>query len=66
MTARRTQARARRARDKIDKMVREITQWKGERPTMVRVNHGDYLALTECNWIRDGKLSGTNLEVRPG
>ena len=66
MAARRTQARARKARDKIDKMVREITQWKGERPTMVRVNHGDYLALTEVGWIKDGVLSGTKLEVRPG
>lgn len=47
-------------------MVREITAWKGERPSLVRVNMSDYLALVECDWIRDGKLSGTSLEVKPG
>lgn len=58
--------RANQARDKINKMVREIEAWKGEKPTVVRVNHGDFLALTEVGWIRDGKLSGTMLEVKPG
>ncbi len=59
-------ARADRTVKKINKMVREITQWNGQRPSMVRVNYGDYLALTEANYLQDGKLSGTNLEVRPG
>lgn len=63
---RRTKTRALKARNKIDKMVREITAWKGERPSLVRVNMSDYLALVECDWIRDGKLSGTSLEVKPG
>lgn len=62
----RTKRRALRARDKIEKMQREITAWKGKAPELVRVNHGDYLALTEVGWIVDGKLSGTSLEVRPG
>lgn len=58
--------RANKARDKIFRMVREITQWKGEPPNLVRVNMRDYLALTEVGWLRDGKLSGTDLEVKPG
>lgn len=62
----RTKRRALKARDKVDKMVREITNYKGKRPTMVRVNMPDYLALTEVGWLKDGKLSGSNLEVKPG
>lgn len=38
----------------------------GSKPTLVRVNAGDFLALTECNYINDGKLSGTQLEVQIG
>lgn len=66
MSEARTKRRALKARDKIDKMVREITRYKGERPTLVRVNMGDYLALTEVGWIKDGVLSGSHLEVKPG
>ena len=62
----RTRRRAEKARDKIGKMVREIKAWKGEAPTVVRVRMSDYLALTEVGYVRDGKLSGTNLEVKPG
>jgi hypothetical protein len=58
--------RASRALTKIDKMVREIKQWKGEAPKLVRVNHGDYLALVEANLIQDGRLRGRELEVKPG
>ncbi len=61
-----TKRRAEKARDKITKMVREITQWKGEAPTVVRVNMADYLALIEVGYVRDGKYSGTELEVKPG
>ena len=65
---RKTRRRADKARDKIAKIVREVTDWKGERPTVVRVNHGDHLALVECGYVRDGKLSGDShgLEVMPG
>lgn len=55
---RRTRTRADKARDKIGKMIREITTWKGERPTVVRVNAGDFLALVECGYVRDETLSG--------
>mgnify|MGYP003657646357 CR=1 FL=1 len=66
MSEARTKRRALKARDKIDKMVREITRYKGERPTLVRVNMGDYLALTEVGWIKNGVLAGSHLEVKPG
>jgi hypothetical protein len=65
---RRTRRRADNAKEKIRKMIAEITGWNGERPTVVRVNMGDYLALTECGYVRDGVLSGDphSLEVKPG
>ena len=63
---RRTQTRAKKARDKIENMVREWRQWQGAEPTVVRVNTGDYLALVEMGWVRDGKLSGSSLEIKPG
>jgi len=66
MSDARTKRRALKARDKIDKMVREITSYKGERPTRVRVTISDHLALTEVGWLKDNVLSGTNLEVLPG
>lgn len=66
MSDRRTKRRALKARDKIDKMQRELTAWKGEAPKLVRVCHADYLALIEVGWVVDGKLSGSSLEVRPG
>lgn len=62
----RTRTRAKKALDKIDKMVSEITQWQGKPPKLVRVNHGDFLALTETEQLVDGKLRGRDLEVRPG
>ena len=62
----RTQRRAIKARDKVYAIRNEIKQWQGQYPSLVRVNHGDYLALTECNWISDGKLSGTDIRVEPG
>jgi hypothetical protein len=56
------QRRAEKALDRVDKMIREITAWKGEKPKIVRVNHGDYLALTEC-----GKLNHfPGVEIKPG
>lgn len=58
--------RALKARDKIDKMRAEITRYTGTAPRLIHVNHGDYLALTEVGWIKDGKLSGSNLEIEPG
>ncbi len=61
-----TKRRALKARDKIDKIVKEITRYTGTRPRRVHVNHGDYLALTEVGWIKDGKLSGSELEVEVG
>ena len=66
MSLSRTQRRAIKARDKVYAIRNEIKQWQGEYPSLVRVNHGDYLALTECNWISDGKLSGTDIKVEPG
>ena len=65
---RKTRRRADQAREKIRKMIVEITNWKGQRPTLVRVNLGDHLALVECGYVRDGKLSGDphGLEVKPG
>lgn len=62
----RTQRRAIKARDKVYKIRNEIKSWRGEFPEIVRVNYGDYLALTESNWISDGKLSGTDIRVEPG
>ena len=62
----RTQRRAIKARDKVYKIRNEIKSWRGHFPEIVRVNHGDYLALTESNWISDGKLSGTDIRVEPG
>ena len=44
----------------------EWRQWQGAEPTVVRVNTGDYLALVEMGWVRDGKLSGSSLEIKPG
>lgn len=61
-----TKRRANSAREKISKMVREIEGYTGKKPTVVTVTHADFLALTEVGWIRDGKLSGTMLEVKPG
>ena len=66
MSEARTKRRALKALDKIYKTVAEITKYKGERPKLIRVNMGDYLALTEVGWIKDGVLSGSNLEVKPG
>ena len=63
---RRTQTRARKALDKIDKMIAEITRWQGKAPQLVRVCHADYLALVEAEQLVDGKLKGRELEVRPG
>ena len=63
---RKTRTRADKALDKINAIVREIKQFTGDKPTTVRVNGGDYLALTECNYLRDGKLSGTNLDIKIG
>lgn len=55
----------RRAQDallKVEKMIQEITAWRGTRPTVVRVNHGDYLALVEL-----GKLEQfPGIEIKPG
>jgi len=62
MADRRTQTRALKARDKVQKMIVEITKWKGERPTVVRVCHADYLALVEMNWA--DRFPG--IEVKPG
>lgn len=62
----RTKRKALKARKKIDAMVREWRNWKGEAPTMVRVRMSDYLVLTEVGWIKDGVLSGSNLRVKPG
>lgn len=54
-------------RDKIGRMQRELREWSGKEPTLVRVRHKDYLILKEVGWIDDnGKLSGTMLEVKPG
>lgn len=62
-----TQRRAIKARDKIYKIRKEIQQWQGKAPDLVRVNHADYLALTETGWIaKDGTLSGTHIKVEPG
>lgn len=61
-----TKRRAKAAREKIRKMVEEITQWKGAPPTLVRVTLADYLALVDVGWIKDGKLSGGTLEVKVG
>lgn len=66
MSLSRTQRRAIKARDKIFKIRNEIKAWQGRFPETVRVNHSDFLALTECNWISDGKLSGTDIKVEPG
>jgi hypothetical protein len=62
----RTKRRAIKARDKVYAIRREWMGWQGKYPDVVRVNHGDYLALTECNWISDGRLSGTEIKVEPG
>ena len=65
---RRTRTRADKARTKVSKMIREITDWKGQRPTVVRVNIGDHLAMTECGYLKDNVLSGDphGLTVLPG
>jgi hypothetical protein len=47
-------------------MKAELTQWQGRPPESIRVNLADYLALTECGYIRDGRLSGDGLEIKPG
>lgn len=62
----RTKRKALKARNKIDAMVREWKSWKGEAPAMVRVRMSDYLVLVEVGWVKDGKLSGSTLEVKPG
>lgn len=62
-----TSRRAIKARDKIFKIRKEIQQWQGKSPDLVRVNHADYLALTECGWISNqGTLSGTHIKIEPG
>lgn len=66
MIERRTRTRAEKARAKIDKMIAEQTAWTGKKPTVVRVETADLLALVECRYVVDGRLSGTDLEVRPG
>lgn len=60
----RVKFRAEKARNKIEKMRREWQSWKGEPCKLVRVNHRDFLALTEMGYVRDGYLSGTDVEVR--
>lgn len=64
MVDRRTRRRAEKTLERIRKMRAEWTQWKGETCKLVRVNHGDYLALVECGYVRNGKLSGDDLEVK--
>ncbi len=66
MSEAKTKRRALKARDKIDKIVREITNYTGKRPTVVHVNMPDFLALTEVGWVKDGTLSGSTIEVKPG
>ena len=56
--------RADRARDKCDKIIREITQFTGERPKVIRVNSRDLLALTECGHVVDDKLRNTTPAVK--
>ena len=63
---RKTRTRADKALGKVNGIVREIKQFTGAAPTIVRVNAPDFLALTECNYLRDGKLSGTNLDIKIG
>lgn len=57
-----TRRRAEKAKEKVYRMVKEIEDWKGERPTVVRVSMSDYLALVEANYVN----SFANLEVKPG
>ena len=66
MGTRQTRLRARRAAEKVDRMIAEITRWRGERPKVVRVNHSDYVALVETGELEEGKLRGRDVEVRPG
>ena len=61
-----TRTRADKAVAKVKRIVGEIKNWKGEAPTVVRVHMPDYLAMTEVGYIKDGKLSGTDLEIKPG
>lgn len=58
----RTKRRAEQARKKVGNMIIEMKNWKGTRPAIVRVNHGDYLALTECNLLNEWP----GVEVKPG
>lgn len=62
-------ARATRARRKVDAMIREQTNYTGQRPTIIRVQLREYLALKEVGFVTaDDKYSGDphGLEVRPG
>ena len=58
----RTKRRALQARDRIHKIIAEIKKWKGVTPTVVHVNHADYLALVEVGWVD----RFPNIEVKPG
>ena len=61
---RKVKTRATKCLERIRKAQAEWESWKGEDMTIVRVKPTDYMALTECGYVRDGKLSGTNLEVK--
>jgi hypothetical protein len=62
MARKTVERRAQDALAKVEKMIHEITAWKGERPKIVRVNQGDYLALVEV-----GKVDHfPGVEIKPG
>ena len=63
---RKTQTRGLKARRHIERMRAELRSYTKKEPTVVRVNAGDYLALTECRYVRDGVLSGDTLTVAIG
>lgn len=54
--------RAEKARQRVNKMIVEQTQWQGKRPTVIRVQLRDYLALVELEWA--DRWPG--IEVKPG
>ena len=58
----RTVKLANKAREIVEKSIRELTNYTGERPSVVRVKPSYYLVLTEVGWV--DRWPG--IEVRAG
>lgn len=56
--------------DRILRRVRNMrVEWKrntGKEPKVIRLSAPDLLLMTDAGYVRDGRLSGTSIEVLQG